>query len=222
MKLSVAIPTHQIERSGYFFKRCLDSLWNQTFQDFEIVVSDNSNNDVIEDICAFYGGIRYFRNPPKGMADNHNEAIRRSQGELIKLLQMDDFMVDEDSLQEIVGNFEDKDWWLITGCLHIKNNGDLYNYHESIWNDRIYTGDNTLGSISTLTIRNKSPMLFDESLSWVVDCDLYKRYYDKYGLPKMLKTANVVIDVGTHRLTRTLSDELKRKEMDLLTQRYDK
>ena len=34
MKLTLAIPTHGMADGGYFFKRLLDSLWNQTFQDF--------------------------------------------------------------------------------------------------------------------------------------------------------------------------------------------
>ena len=79
-KMSIAIPTHGMENKQFFMKRCLDSLWNQTFQDFEIVVTDNSDDDDIKEICDFYRtGIRYYRNPIKGMAQNTNEAIRKSE-----------------------------------------------------------------------------------------------------------------------------------------------
>ncbi|MBU0924027.1 glycosyltransferase family 2 protein, partial [bacterium] len=84
--------------SDFFFKRCLDSLWNQSFQDFEIVVTDNSEDDTIKTICEWYRtGIKYFKNPRKGMAQNTNEAIQKSKGELIKILYMDDYMAHDDA-----------------------------------------------------------------------------------------------------------------------------
>ncbi len=86
--LSLAIPTHSMLSGEYFLTRLLDSLWNQTFQDFEIVITDNSDDNVIKDICESYRtGIKYFRNPRKGMAQNTNEAIKKSQEVAAKKLQ---------------------------------------------------------------------------------------------------------------------------------------
>ncbi len=218
VKLTVALPTHGMEDRQYFFKRCLNSLWSQTFQDFEIVVTDNSDDNIIEDICKHYStGIRYFRNPRKGMAQNTNEAIKQSKGELIKILYMDDFLNYNGALQGIVDHF--KGYWLVTDCIHYDET-KYFNHHKPHYNEQVYMGNNTIGSPSVLTIKNDEPMLFDENLTWLLDCDLYKRYYERYGNPTILNDKNVVIGVGQHQATNILLDEVKLKEYSYMQQKY--
>jgi glycosyltransferase involved in cell wall biosynthesis len=48
--LSVGMPVYNGER---FLSKALDSLLGQTFQDFEII-SDNASNDATERICKAY------------------------------------------------------------------------------------------------------------------------------------------------------------------------
>lgn len=214
----MAIPTHEMPHGGYFLKRCLDSLWNQSFQDFEIVVTDNSDNDVIKEICTFYGNIRYFRNPRKGMAQNTNEAIKRSEGELIKILYMDDFLSHDRALVKIVNNFEGE--WLITACTHIQaGNNFTQNIHHAQWSSEIFEGKNTIGSPSVLTIKNNSPIFFDESMTWMLDVDYYSRMYKKHGEPTILNDINVVIGLHSGQMTNLLSDELKNKEQIYLNEK---
>lgn len=209
-KLSIAIPTSNMADKEYFFQRCLDSLWNQTFQDFEVVVTDNSEDDIIEQICKDYStGITYYRNPIKGMAPNTNEAIKRSKGELIKVLYMDDYLSHEKVLEMTVKQF--KDGWLISGA---NNNKNPY------WTDDIHLGNNKLGSPSALTIENKNPLLFDENLTWLLDCDLYKRYYEKYGKPAVMRGEHIGIGTGPHQMTHLISNERKLSEGEYLMKKY--
>jgi glycosyltransferase involved in cell wall biosynthesis len=49
--LSVGMPVYNGER---FLSKALDSLLGQTFQDFEIIISDNASNDATERICKAY------------------------------------------------------------------------------------------------------------------------------------------------------------------------
>ncbi len=217
-KLSLAIPTHSMHNGDYFFKRCLDSLWNQSFQDFEIVVTDNSEDDVIKDLCEFYRtGIKYYRNPIKGMAQNTNEAIRRSKGELIKILYLDDYMAHDKALFKIVNHFEGQ--WLVTGCLH-DDGVEVYNPHIPHYSKDIYKGNNTIGSPSVLTIKNDNPLMFDEEMTWLLDCDYYKRMYDLYGEPVILKDKNVIMGLHPAQATHTMGDERKLQEHDYLIKKH--
>ena len=212
VKLSVAIPTSDMKEKSYFFRRCLDSLWNQSFQDFEIVVSDNSDDDVIKEICEWYRtGIKYYRNSVKGMAQNTNEAIKRSKGELIKILYMDDYMAHDDALEKIVKHF--KGYWLVTGCTHTKE-GERYTHsiHIPSYSEEIKNGVNTIGSPSVLTIKNKDPLFFDEEMTWMLDVEYYARLYKLYGEPTILKDINVVIGLHPNQMTNLLTDEQKYKE----------
>lgn len=209
-KLTVAIPTSDMPNKAYFFKRCLASLWNQSFQDFDIVITDNSEDDVIKKLCEWYRtGITYYKNPIKGMAQNTNEAIRRSTGELIKVLYMDDYLANDQVLEAIVEHFHGD--WLITGA-----DNNLYPY----WTDNIETGNNKLGSPSALTVRNDKPLLFDEALTWLLDCDLYRRLYDKHGPPVILSGPHVKIGLHAGQATHTMGDERKLQEEIYMKKKY--
>lgn len=219
-KMTVAIPTSDMVGKDKLFKRCLNSLWVQTFQDFEIVVTDNSEDDVIERICDWYStGIRYYKNPIKGMAQNTNEAIKRSKGQLIKVLYMDDYLAHNGSLTFIVNSFTKG--WLVTGCLH-DYGGKAKDPHHAFYNNMIYTGNNTIGSPSVLTIENKNPLLFDENMTWLLDCDYYHRLYQRYGEPTILDDLNVIMGIHEGQATHTMGEERKLLEEKYIREKYAK
>jgi glycosyltransferase involved in cell wall biosynthesis len=62
-KVSIGMPVHNGEK---FIHRALDSLLNQTFTDFELIISDNASTDGTRQICLEYAArdrrIRYYRN----------------------------------------------------------------------------------------------------------------------------------------------------------------
>ena len=210
--LSIAIPTHSVKGNDFFFKRLLDSLWGQSCQNFEIIVSDNSKDNVIRDICDLYKtGINYDWNPKMGMAHNTNHAIKRSKGELIKILYLDDFLCHAKVLEGIVNNF--KGHWLICGS---DNNPTPY------WTDDILMGNNRLGSPSALTIKNDSPLLFDERLSWMLDVVYYNQLHKRYGEPTIMAGKHIGIGVGEHQTTYTMSDRKKQEEGKYVMKKYNK
>jgi len=214
MKISVCIPTYEMRgEAKRVLTRSFDMLKKQTFKDFEVVISDNSEDDIVKNLCedATYKplNIRYIRNPIKGLAQNTNSAIQNGKGEIIKILYMDDYLAHENSLKEIADNFEGQ--WLVTGCEHDDGNR-RYNPHYPKYNTKIYWGKNTIGSPSVLSIKNQDVMLFDEHMTWLLDCDYYKRMHDTYGEPKILNDINVVIGTSKHQVTNTLPKIKKLKE----------
>lgn len=139
------------------------------------------------------------------MPENTNEGIRRARGELIKILYLDDTLAHKDALKDIVEAF--KGHWLING---VNNNPAPY------YTDNIDHGNNKLGSPSALTILNDDPMLFDEKMTWLLDCDYYKRMFTKYGEPVILDGVHVNIGEGEHQVTHLLSEEIKNAEFNYL------
>ncbi len=215
MKISICIPTYEMNGQGIFMlRRNLDMIKLQTFKDFEIVISDNSKNNEVEDLCTkdpTYSSlpIKYIRNPKIGMAPNTNEAMKNATGEIIKILFMDDYFADEKSLERIIENF--KGHWLVTGCAHNNGNG-VINPHFPRYNKKIIFGKNTIGSPSILSIKNENILFFDENMTWVLDCDYYARLYEKFGEPTILNEINIIIGTGSHQVTRKLSNFKKIKE----------
>lgn len=216
-QLSVAIPCYEMYGEGAkFLKRNLDMLEKQSFKDFEVVISDNSDTEEIQNLISYYDlKFNYVKNPLKGISQNTNRAIAESTGEIIKVLYQDDYLATEESLKKIIDNFTPKDNWLVTGCLHL-NEGTLFNPHYPSYNKEIYSGNNTIGSPSVLTIRKGETVTFDDNLTWLLDCDYYARLYKKYGEPKMIYDLNVVIGLGKHQVTNALSEQIKHHEREYM------
>src|SRR5580658_11022921 len=97
--ISVCVPA--FKRTD-FLQRLLESISIQTFRDFEVVITDDSPDQAVRDLCDSYSGrfpLTYVRNErPLGTPENWNEAIRRSSGEWIKVMHDDDWFADKDSL----------------------------------------------------------------------------------------------------------------------------
>lgn len=224
MKISVCIPTHDVINGNFFLARCLNSIFEQNFDDFEVVISDDGNGKETERIINEFVmksmgekkvKVSYYQtgdDEKKGASANTNRAMKKATGELIKILHMDDYLANKDALKEIVDNF--KGGWLVTGCLH-DNSDWLYNPHYPSWNDNMRKGNNTIGAPSVITVKNDKEMLFfDEDLKWLFDCEYYDRMYKKFGMPTILNSLNVVIGIHPNQMTNILTDEEKKQEND--------
>ena len=102
MKVSVIIPYHN-EKS--YIQDCLESLADQTFQDFEaIVVCDHCEEEAVEFLrgISVPFPIRILDMTDKtGVAAARNMGIRASQGEFLLFLDSDDYLIKE-ALEDMV------------------------------------------------------------------------------------------------------------------------
>jgi glycosyltransferase involved in cell wall biosynthesis len=227
--ISIAIPTYGYNGKGAeFLEFSFDRFENQTFKNFEVVISDHSIDNTIKDICDRWinkFSIKYIRNEVgRGIiSPNINVAMRNCEGEWIKILFQDDFLFDELSLEKQVNFIISKQniHWFVSRFYHSNTGYDFYRLYFPVWNDYIWTGNNTMGCPSGITIKNENLIFFDESLNWLMDCDYYKRMRDKFGLPDVLDEITVVNRTWGNRLTDTLGDEIKEKEFNMLKSKYD-
>ena len=172
--------------------RCLESIEKQTFTDYEIILVKHSTMPVTS-----------------------NRVIESAKGEIVKVLYMDDWLESEDYLEKIVNAFMNPDvQWIITSTSTNK---------EPKWTDDLEAGNNKLGSPSALTFWNHCGhnQLFDEKLSWLLDCDLYKRLNILYGKPTILTSISVGIGIGDHQMTHVLTDQQKFEEVNYLKKKYE-
>ena len=133
--MSVAIPCWGMNGKGAeVLGVSLNKLIQQTFKDFEVVITDHSQDDNIKNLCNSWIdvlNIKYFRNPNKigSPTANTNFGIEMSKGEIIKLLCQDDYLFDAQSLQIIAENFTKDVTWLVTSYVHSKDRINYYNQH---------------------------------------------------------------------------------------------
>lgn len=219
MRVSICIPIYGgMDNAKEFLERNLKSIYIQSFDDYEIVISDDSDDDMLKIwLSKFDLPIKYFKNKNHSMANNTNNAINHAEGELIKILFQDDFFYDSRSLENIVKAFTGSCWWLATGCTHTMNGINTFNDHQPYYSE----SENTIGSPSVIIFKNEIKERFDPNFHWVLDLDWYKQLYRKYGKPKIYDPINVVIGVGLHQKTNLLSDERKALEHKMLKLKYE-
>ena len=93
-RVSVGLPVYNRER---YLCTSIESILNQTYQDFELIITDNASTDNTEQICREYaakdGRIRYHRNKENiGAPKNFNLAFELSNGEYLKWATSDDYV----------------------------------------------------------------------------------------------------------------------------------
>lgn len=93
-KISLGMPVYNGKN---YIEQAICSILDQTYPDFEIIISDNASDDGTEDICRYYSGIdnrvRYFRNDTNiGAAKNFNRTVLLAKGEFFKWAAHDDML----------------------------------------------------------------------------------------------------------------------------------
>jgi len=91
-RLSIGLPVYNGEN---YLAQSIEALLGQSYEDFELLISDNASTDDTPDICREYGRqdsrIRYIRQQRNiGLNPNHNFVIERARGELFKMASHDD------------------------------------------------------------------------------------------------------------------------------------
>lgn len=91
-RVSVGLPVYN---GAQYLAEALDSLLDQSYADFELVIGDNGSADDTESICRDFAArderIRYFRHPQNlGAARNYNFVFEESAGELFRWAAHDD------------------------------------------------------------------------------------------------------------------------------------
>lgn len=226
---SIAIPTYGYNGKGTeFLEFSFEKIYNQTFKNFEIVISDHSVDNTIKDVCDKWSdkmNIKHsFNERGRGIiSPNINESLKKCSGNWIKILFQDDFLFDNFSLEKqynfILSNSNVT--WFFSKFFHTNDGINFYRLYLPEWNNRVWSGHNTLGCPSILTIKNEDLIFFDENLNWLMDCDYYQKLFIKYGKPQILNDITVVNRTWGNRLSDTITEEEKIKEHKILNLRYD-
>lgn len=220
-KVSICIPAYeQVE----YLKLSLDSILNQSYSDYEIIITDDSKTDKVENLVKKYdfeGKLKYYRNSNRlGSPENWNEALRKATGEYIKIVHHDEWFNYEDSLTKFVEaldnnpqldfafsaargyNVSQNHKWV-----HKPTQNQLANLEI---NPLVLFFGNFIGAPSNVIFRRNTEELFNSNLIWCVDFEFYIRlllkkrqfYYIDYDLVTSVSNAE-------HNVTNLCNDNKK-------------
>ena len=215
--ISICIPAYN-RTDG--LKRLLLSIQEQSFKNYEIIITDDSSNHQVYDLITGYFAhlpIRYFKNEKAlGTPENWNEGVRKATGEWIKIMHDDDWFSNVNSLK------------IFADSISSTNALFLFSYYtdvvpevgkktvvqgSSFWLERIAKepailwAKNYIGPPSVTLYHKSIAYSYDAQMKWLVDIDFYRRVIKDYGF-KLIPENLICVGVGSTQVTQYVKYEL--------------
>lgn len=166
MKISLITVSFNSEST---IRDTVESIRSQDFKDIEYIVVDGNSSDGTVDVLKSYEGFitKWISEPDKGIYDAMNKAIKMATGEIVGILNSDDFYFNKSILSQVADAFLDPSVDIIFGDLVFVDpqnlNKIVRKYSSAKWNpDRFAWG--FMPAHPTVFVR--------------------RRYYEQYGLFK--------------------------------------
>lgn len=135
MKLSIIVPVYKVEK---YLDKCVQSILNQTFKDFELILVDDGSPDSCGEMCEAWATkdsrINVIHKNNGGLSDARNAGIDIARGEYIGFVDSDDY-IKQDMYEVLIENLESCHADIsICGYIDVYADGEK---HESLCRDRI-------------------------------------------------------------------------------------
>ncbi len=190
--VSVCIPTYNRKE---YLKETIQSILEQTYKDYEIVIVDDGSTDGTEQMIKELGiPVTYYWQENQGDAAARNKLIEFAKGRYISFIDSDDLLL-PDTLERLVKAMENENGKaVIYGSYYrIDKDGEIY----GVCKRKLYAGSITkhlfktifvhaCGSMFPIEMLREAPA-FNTSLHICSDYDLWLRLSTKYkfvGLPE--------------------------------------
>jgi glycosyltransferase involved in cell wall biosynthesis len=219
VKVSVCIPAY---RQVDFLRQTLRSLVEQDFEDFELIVTDDSPDESVRTLLTefdFGDRLKYVHNKPAlGSPENWNAAVRMARGEYIKILHHDDQFIRSDALRTFVRLLDEHSHadFGFSGSRVDHVDSGLRRIHRA---DEQQLADlradpaalflgNCVGAPSATICRRQVGLEYDPRMKWLVDVDFYYRVLMRNK--RFAFTAEPLISTPTnarHQVTQICRDD---------------
>ena len=156
MKVSIQIPVYTGVR---FLKEALESVYRQTYGNFEIIVVDDGAKVDVPALLSAYPEVIYIWQEHRGVAAARNRALDASSGEIIAFLDADDVWA-EDKLEKQV--------------LYLKEHPEC---------EIIFTGVENFTELSQEHMTGRQKQLQQTDIAnCLVSCCVRKSVFETYGV----------------------------------------
>lgn len=219
--LSICIPAYN---RVPFLQRLLDSIAAQQFTDFEVIITDDSTTDAVQQFInkqSYRFSLQYIRNQQQlGTPRNWMEGMKYASGTWIKIMHDDDWFASTDSLKIFTEHIDEKVDCIFSGY-------SIYNEQNKLLVDQTIStarfaviqthpyllfAKNELGPPSVLLFRSSMNELYDPTFKWLVDIEAYIRMMLRYKavyIPQSLITMSRNDTQVTNEVFRNAAVEIK-------------
>ena len=177
-KISIIIPIYNAEK---YLEECLDSIKQQSYKNYEVIMINDGSTDRSESICRKFledDRFQIVNQKNKGVAISRNVGLTMAKGEYILFVDSDDWL-DNNMLNELINNAGD-DELLCVGYYNAYENHKLQvtngknivikqDLKKSIMNDNNIIGGYLWNKLFDLNIIKQNNIKFDKDINYCED-----------------------------------------------------
>lgn len=186
MKLSIIVPVYKVEK---YLDKCVQSILEQTFSDFELILVDDGSPDSCGEKCELWAKtdsrIKVLHKKNGGLSDARNAGIDIAQGDYIGFVDSDDY-IKPDMFAVLVHNLEVYDADIsICGYVDVFANGcrnESIDKKVYVWNQEEAIKNILLGKLLSVHAVTK---LYKKKLFETV----------RYPVGKISEDAHIIMDI---------------------------
>ena len=133
-KFSLIIPAYNVEK---YIKKCLDSVLNQTYNNYEIIIINDGSTDNTSKILESYKSnkkIKIINQENKGLSNARNTGVSNAKGDYILFIDSDDF-IEKELLEILNKTIKDEDLVRFQIKILDETNKIIKEYKEETFNN---------------------------------------------------------------------------------------
>ena len=101
--VSIIVPIYNAEQ---YLRRCVDSILNQEYTEYELLLVNDGSTDASGDICEEYGDqdprVIVIQKENTGVSDSRNRALDRARGKYLQFLGSADWVTPDDTAAQMM------------------------------------------------------------------------------------------------------------------------
>lgn len=130
-KFSIIIPVYNVEK---YIKRCLDSVFNQTYKDYEIIVVNDGTKDNSMEIVQKYP-VKIVNQKNQGLSVARNTGVKHATGKYLVFLDSDDY-IEKNLLKELEEALKNEPDLVRFQIQEVFEDGTIIKYPEASFTDQ--------------------------------------------------------------------------------------
>ncbi len=241
--ISIVIPIYNAEK---YLEECLNSIKNQTYKNFEVIMVNDGSKDDSETICMNFlrsdSRFRYLKKENVGVSSARNVGLDNVEGDYITFIDADDW-VDENYLDLLITTVEKNHSDIVVSSYKQFNNIDVFYLRAYSLQEKYLLNFEKMNRDDFLTIFPKlmsanvcfnnavaklfrkelvNDLRFDTSIKYGEDLDFYFRLYLNVDSISYVDEPTYVYRMHGDSTTSNFNQEHAEQELSIFKQMHEK
>ena len=241
--ISIVIPVYNAEK---YLEQCLNSIKNQTYKNFEVILVNDGSIDHSESICMDFVKVdtrfKYFTKVNGGASSARNFGLDNVTGNYITFIDADDW-VDENHLEVLINNIKDNNSDMAVSSIKKFDNSNNFYFRVYSNEEKYLLNYNKLNRVEFLVILPKlipannsykvavsklfkkelvTDVRFDESIVYGEDLEFFFKIYNNINSISYIDEVTYVYRLHDERSSSKFGQLHMEQELAIYKKMYER